>query len=669
MTVIQEDILYDYLDSVTEIFSIADAAAYIRLTDASFSRRLEEDVRAFIESKRLAFPVEKNSWISRRGFFEPFSFVIKPSRIELQNGILIPGHRCICFANPILFPHELRFLWKGKPVKIGTTEGPPEDFYPFYSLYGEEYAPQYIARDNDQNEAAFNADPYEDPPEVSIHTLDMRAIYRETSFVPGDRFIVHCKDWKGGVYELEKADPSCWTNDACDEWMKACEQGFFHSFEHIGPAASTEEQAAFALFFAAPRIKELPAYALEEFLYEKTGKIELLPYGMETRFWYAGKEIPDAGPWGFSDGPPDKTEIEEILYSYGVPVSEYVVQAYVRDALFLGTQDWSSIVERILPVSLHVDNHDLLHVVQYVLESIEEFTETYNPFSDRLIGPVRHRAAELHTAVVDFIAQLSKGDTSLLPKHTFVILSQIQSHSSRLLEELLIEHGVEEAEIEAMDNSLDGMLETFEDVKIKIDEAQHSFRHSRLSLVRSSSADKDGSGKRVFQAVLGGTKVWRRFVMDEDASLEDLHRVLQILFGWSGGRMHGFVINGEVYGCETAEGDLSDHNTRLSALIADGITEFRYDYDYGAEWELRISILDIFDPGIGGNRYCLAGEGAAPPENIGGALRFRRFVSALSRGSGSEKALAQNELGADFDPDKFDLEACERAMKTLFGKE
>jgi hypothetical protein len=63
-----------------------------------------------------------------------------------------------------------------------------------------------VARDNPENESAFNCDPFEDPPEVSIHTLDMRNIFRETSFIPGDRFVVRSRDWKKGHFDLEKVE-------------------------------------------------------------------------------------------------------------------------------------------------------------------------------------------------------------------------------------------------------------------------------------------------------------------------------------------------------------------------------------------------------------------------------------------------------------------------------
>jgi len=667
MTVAQEDALYDYLDAVLQPFTESDAVASIRKADSSGIRRLAEEVRAFIDSRRLAFPRPDGSWLSRRGCFESALFVIAPTRLEILNGILIPGHRCVPFANPILLPHEYLFRRQGAVIPGTTTEGPPEDLYPYYSLFGEEYAPQYIARDNMDNEAAFNADPYEDPPEVSIHTLDLRAVYRETSFVPGDRFLVRVADWKSGIFELEGVQKGKWDADALAPWKKSLEAGFAAGFDRIGPAASTEEQIAFAYYFGGPDTRAVPACSLEEFLYERTEAIDTVPYGMETRFWYAGKEIPDEGPWNQDNGPPDKTELEEVLSSYGIPISEYVVQSYVRDALFRDDQVMKTLIERIVPPSIPMDARHQIDLVRYLVELFDDYQTSYNVFTDRAMGPLRQRVGELHTAVVDLVARLDKGEPTAawLPKHTFVILSQIEAHAAHLLEDLDVDEPPEDQELEGMENSLDGMIETYEDIKERIEESRDTFRRSRISMVKAEPAAADAAVGRTIQAALSGTEVWRRFEVPESASLADLHRIIQALFSWSGGRLHGFVVDGDVFGPDPGEGERAERETSIGQLVTDGVTELTYDYDYGAEWEVKLTLLHrLVDDGLKGPR-CVAGSGAAPPEHIGGPLRYRRFVSALLKPEGSEKTLARNELGPGFDPDRFDVEGCNRNLSSM----
>lgn len=670
MTVAQEDALYDFLDNAVAPFASADAAADIRRADPSGGRRLNDEVAAFLRSRKLAFPAEDGRWVSRRTCFENGRFALTPTRLEIRNGILIPGHRCVPFANPILLPHELTFRWKGGDLPTTTSEGPPEDFYPYFDLFGEEYAPQYVARDNPDNEESFNADPYEDPPEVSVRTLDMRAIYRETAFVPGDRFSVRVVDWKGGVFELEKVEKSEWTAEALAEWEAAAAAGFESSFDRLGPGASTEEQIAFAYWFGGERMRILPAYALEEFLYERTERIDTVPYGMETRFWRAGKDIPDVGPWTDDAGPPDKTDVEALLAKLGVPISEYVIESYVRDAFFRRETEIHLILERIVPPSIEMNQVERLYLAQYVSETREDFASDYNLFADRDMGPIRQRVAELHTAVVDLVARLSSRDVdpSWLPKHAFVTLSQLQVHASNLLEDLDYDEPPEDRELDGMENSLDGMIDTYEDVKEGIEESLNGFRRSRITLVKPAEGGSEAP-MRMLQAALAGTGVWRRLVVPDSLTLAELHRCIQAAFGWSGDRLHGFIVDGEVYGPDTAGGELAERNATIAAIAAAGVTEIGYDYDYGAEWEARVSLLQGAENEGGGRARCVAGALAAPPENIGGPLRYRRFLSALRGEDGQEKELARAELGTDFDPDAFDLAATDAAIAALFGSD
>ncbi len=199
MEIEQEEALYEFLENAVEPFTLDEITSYVQaatsvqthgigeaianaalfsLSGNSRAKRLSLEISAHLEERKAAFRQDKKYWVSRRNIFEKAEFVITPTRLELLNGILIPGHRCVPFANPIMLPNFYEFFWNGKPVPTTTTEAPPEDLYPYYCIYGEEFAPQYIARDNPQNEEAYNSDPYEDPSEVSIHTLDMRGIYR-----------------------------------------------------------------------------------------------------------------------------------------------------------------------------------------------------------------------------------------------------------------------------------------------------------------------------------------------------------------------------------------------------------------------------------------------------------------------------------------------------------
>ncbi|MDR1318497.1 MAG: plasmid pRiA4b ORF-3 family protein [Treponema sp.] len=647
--------------NVTEPFTLEDVTAFVQMLESGRNNKLAMEIAALIDSRKVAFHLDNRRWVSRRGCFEPVPFVVNPTRLELLNGILIPGHRCVPFVNTNVLPQEYVFLWKGTVIPFTTTEGPPEEFYPYYCMFGEEYAPQYVARDNPENENAFNCDPYEDPPEVSIHTLDMRNIYRETSFVPGDRFVARTKDWKNGVFELEKVGKDEWSQPELSTWFEAAEGGFEDSFALLGPGASTEEQIAYAYWFGGKRMREVPAYSLEDFLYEKTDRIEIVPYGIETRFWFVGKEIPDSKSLEGTVVPPDRTLVEDILFKKNVPVSEYVILSYVRDALFRNEKDIGNVINRIIPPVIRLEERDWDILADYVSDAMEDLGKHYSIFADQSMGSLRQRVGELHTAVLDLAARLQKGDIdpSWLPKHTFIVLSQIQGHAAGVLEDLDSEETPPESELEAMDNALDSMIETYGDIKEFIDDALDNFRKNNLSVVRGNTDNSAEDAWHTVQLSLSGTGVWRRAIIPNSSSLEELYRLIQICLGWKDDFRCRFS-------CEGDEGGKSELGvkTTIAELCDKGIGEFLCEY--GTSWNIRIILLSPYRPGKDETIRCVAGAGAAPPEVIGGPLRFRKILNALETGSGTEKQAALHELGPDFVPELFDMEQCNRNLNSVY---
>ncbi|MDR0495548.1 MAG: plasmid pRiA4b ORF-3 family protein [Treponema sp.] len=656
MTPIQEEALFNFLENVTEPFTLEDITEFVRMLDSTRAEILPMEIAALIDAHNVAFRLENRQWISRRGCFEKVPFVISPTKLELLNGILIPGHRCIPFANPAALPHEYQFFWKGKKIPWTTTEGPPEEFYPYYFIFGEEYAPQYVARDNPENETAFNYDPYEDPPEVSIHTLDMRYIFREASFVPGDRFVVRSRDWLDGHFELEKVNKDAWPQAELFAWFEAAEGGFEDSFSLLGPGASTEEQIAYAYWYGGKRMRELPAYSLEEFLYEKTDRIEKVNYGIESRFWFAGKDIPDSKGLASFASPPDRTPLESVLFRINVPISEYVVLSYVRDALFRNERDITNVLDRIVPPVIHFEEADWNLLADYAADSMEEFGENYTLFLDQKMGPVRQRVGELHTAVVDLAARLQKGeiDTSWLPHHTFIMLSQIQGHAASLMEDLDSDAAPPESELEAMDNSIDSMVETFGEIKEAIDDSMNNFRRSNLTLIRSGKDDAAKDAWRPVQISVNGTDIWRRALVPGNRTLEDLHQIIQICMEWKDSYRHLFYTE--------APGSMDKNNLNDNIIMGEicesGVSELHYEY--GTRWNVKIVFLSPYQPEKDELIRCVAGEGAAPPEAVSGPARFRKILGSLERGSDTEKQAALYEIGPDFIPGMFNMEKCNR---------
>ena len=656
----QEEALYEFLENAIRPFTLEDITTYVQVSGQKRNKRLALEIAAYLEARKIAFRQDSLHWVSRRNCFEPAVFVITPTRLELLNGILVPGHRCVPFANPMVLPNRYKFFWKGSPVPETTTEAPPEDLYPFYCIYGEEFAPQYIARDNPKNEEAYNADPYEDPPEVSIHTLDMRGIYRECAFVPGDRFVVRTIDWKECKFDLEKAGKDQWASADLDEWLEKAENGFEDSFAILGPASSTEEQIAFAYWYGGKRMREVPAYSLEEYFYEKSNRVEAMPFGIETRFWFAGREIPDYKQLQNYTVPPDRTYIEDLLFEKNIPISEFVILSYIRDAFFRNETEIDNVINRIIPPVIHIDEDEWNIFAEYVADAMEDFYKAYSFFLDQGAGPVRQRVAELHTAVIELSARLQKGEieTAWLPRHTFIVLSQIQGHAAALLEDLAFDESPAASDVIAMDNSSDSMIDTFSEIKELINSAMDNFRRSNLTVIHGG---KDfGHLWRMIQISVSGVDTWRRAIISPECTMEELHELIQAGMDWKGTLRFRFYT-------ESADGTKEYLHNKIKLGEIDFRGKRELVYDYGSAWNVKIIIMSSYQGTKEEASRFIAGEGAAPPEHTEGPRHFRKLLAIYETGSPAEKQSIQRELGADF-TGSFNMDRANRNLRKLTGE-
>ncbi|MBE9182916.1 plasmid pRiA4b ORF-3 family protein [Oculatella sp. LEGE 06141] len=120
--------------------------------------------------------------------------------------------------------------------------------------------------------------------------------------------------------------------------------------------------------------------------------------------------------------------------------------------------------------------------------------------------------------------------------------------------------------------------------------------------------------------------IWRRLMVSEDSTIEDLHYILQIALGWSDDHLNRFIIHGKDYGVSHPGGiwfsdDPSD--VRLADLPLREREKFLYEYDFSDRWchQIRVEAIALSDHPLPAP-VCLAGKRAAPPEDCGGPEAF-----------------------------------------------
>src|SRR3989338_9161464 len=114
--------------------------------------------------------------------------------------------------------------------------------------------------------------------------------------------------------------------------------------------------------------------------------------------------------------------------------------------------------------------------------------------------------------------------------------------------------------------------------------------------------------------------IWRRIEVTANTKLGKLHRILQVVMGWTDSHLHAFRVGRTSYGVPQPEfpGDMeNERNVRLDQIAAQ-CDKLIYEYACGGGGDKppRVKKIVPADPTAHYPR-CTAGSRACPPEDCG----------------------------------------------------
>lgn len=177
-------------------------------------------------------------------------------------------------------------------------------------------------------------------------------------------------------------------------------------------------------------------------------------------------------------------------------------------------------------------------------------------------------------------------------------------------------------------------------------------------------------------------RIDRRVLVPGQATLRDLHVVIQLAMGWEDCHLHAFTDrSGTSYGDLTmTDLDFDDESSvRVSQLLAERGDELVYEYDFGDSWRHRVELVQVLlDDGQGiGGLACIGGHGRCPPEDCGGVWSYAELCDTLANPRRRDheemvewmRGIQEAEFEPSrFDPSGFDLEAANEAVRGLLGR-
>jgi tetratricopeptide (TPR) repeat protein len=170
--------------------------------------------------------------------------------------------------------------------------------------------------------------------------------------------------------------------------------------------------------------------------------------------------------------------------------------------------------------------------------------------------------------------------------------------------------------------------------------------------------------------------IWRRFQIAGDVSLFKLHLAIQALMHWGNYHLFEFEIGGTRYGIPDPDDEYDTKDARrykLNKMIVGEKTRINYIYDFGDGWENDLVVEKILPAGEKlKHPVCTGGKRAAPPEDSGGIGGYADYLEILrtpppaNPDDEDEEIKSRREwIGADFDPEFFDIEAVNDELREI----
>lgn len=163
--------------------------------------------------------------------------------------------------------------------------------------------------------------------------------------------------------------------------------------------------------------------------------------------------------------------------------------------------------------------------------------------------------------------------------------------------------------------------------------------------------------------------IWRRLLVSGNATLFDLHKIVQVAMGWTNSHLHQFVIDNAFYSIPSEddwEPVIDERKYRLAEIAPTEQSKFIYEYDFGDSWEHEVMVEKILpiDPKMD-YPYCVKGKRACPPEDVGGVWGFEEFLEAMKDPSHEEHDSYVEWWNGIFEPEAFDLGTTNQMLQKI----
>ena len=459
----------DFLRSRKTPFTLKDFTREMSRKGFSLTQREGEDYLA--ESPYVSW-IEDGKFITRAAAFTGrfFSFTLTPE--EFKNKMFVPGSRFMPFVDEMQNPASWKFFYDGRELPHRVGEFRKETALDLNVLYGEEYEVQYIAADPAMSEYDLADTDFELPSIVKITGCDLSRFIDGDGLRSGDRIVCRVLNWDKGEIEIfpqkrtrGQSGAIVQIGDADSEraaWGEAFEKALIKVLEREGPCATIEEQLAFAFYEDLETLCSFNCDSVENYLMHSK-KIALELFGVETRLWYKGQDVPAVGTWNKGEMKKDPGDLGNLKFK----IPEYILDNFLRDFEFRKQKDLTLLLKTMFPENFALTPDERRYVLLHIAGRHAIIARKYNYFADFPVGEIRNAALDLYSRVSSLVydVESSSANFDKFPQNELVILSQLFAHINRILESIDSNPDAAVEDQATLDLSLEGMEYNFEDIE------------------------------------------------------------------------------------------------------------------------------------------------------------------------------------------------------------
>ncbi len=437
-----------------------------------FRERLDRELS---NTPGLLFSGDDGVYINQGPAMRGKIFLVTPGEYEIENNILLPGHRFAPFCSNEIFPSEVE-LDDDAGHALPRTEKRCDimEIIGAHVLLGAEELFDYFIAENPQNQKLLAENTRNR--EAILNVFDMTSFYRKHHFTSGDALVVTILDPLTGQFKMTHLPGKSRYAEQMNEWHDHFTEALEKVIDLYDDYLEITGQIAAAYLLASPSVWGETGCSVDEFL-THTDQIEISMDHAGHSVLIRSSDEDDADdtfdlPEGIGISKGTTSSLGAILKELGSSLTEAEVYGFMLDQCKLRELDFPSFFARCfgdaaLPFADDAQEAAFLNMLE---EQFEEFAGNYNREEDAQKAELRTQILDgvnERTEFLDYLAAVT-GDKEL-PSEEMKKLAEGSLYLSHMLELLNNPaHSVDAEHAEELAELIDDTLTIQEETIAKI---------------------------------------------------------------------------------------------------------------------------------------------------------------------------------------------------------